>query len=86
MTCQRESELIRIGLGAPGKGRHMVRAKKARKKRKAFCIPLTLANGGRRGRTGAAQARREQGLDRERRRRYMRAARRLELQNWAGRL
>jgi hypothetical protein len=45
MTCQRESDLIRMGPAQREKQGIWCRRKKTRKKRKAFCIPLTPADG-----------------------------------------
>ena len=44
MTCQRESDLIRMGPAHREKQGIWCRPKKTRRKRKAFCIPLTLAD------------------------------------------
>lgn len=44
MTCQRESDLIRMGPAQREKQGIWCRPRKTRKKRKAFCIPLTPAD------------------------------------------
>lgn len=43
-VCQRESDLIRLGPGHREHGGIWCRPKKTRRKRKAFCIPLTPAD------------------------------------------
>jgi integrase len=43
-TCQRESDLIRMGPGQREREGLWCRPKKTKKKRKAFCIPLTQAD------------------------------------------
>ena len=43
-TCQRESDLIRMGPAQRDRHGLWCRAKKTKKKRKAFCIPLTVSD------------------------------------------